>query len=68
MSRGVAVSWLESDGGDHFFCSGGLSETVTAVRPPGRPAAERAGEEGSHDKPQGGTARRVAQGTKEAPG
>jgi len=42
MPRGVAVSGLESDGGDHFFCGGGPSGKVRAVRRPGRRSAERA--------------------------
>ena len=32
MPPGVAVSGLESDGGDQFFCGGGRSGKVTAVR------------------------------------
>ena len=32
MPPGVAVSGLESDGGDQFFCGGGKSGKVTAVR------------------------------------
>ena len=32
MPRGVVVSGLESDGGDRFFCGGGSSGKVTAVR------------------------------------
>ena len=35
MPRGVAVLGLESDGGDHFFCGGGPSGKVGAVRRPG---------------------------------
>ncbi len=38
MPRGVGVSGLESDGGDLFYCGGGGSGTVRAVR---RPKAER---------------------------
>src|SRR5262245_33118865 len=34
MPRGVAVSGLESDGGDRFFCGGGRSGKVRAVRRP----------------------------------
>jgi glutamine cyclotransferase len=41
MPRGVQVSGLESDGGDRFFCGGGRSGTVRAVRRPGRGAAAR---------------------------
>jgi outer membrane protein assembly factor BamB len=36
MPRGVAVSGLESDGGDQFFCGGGSSGKVRAVRRPNR--------------------------------
>jgi glutamine cyclotransferase len=34
MPAGVGVSGLESDGGDRFFCGGGGSGTVRAVRRP----------------------------------
>ena len=34
MPRGTAVSGLESDGGDQFFCGGGSSGKVRAVRRP----------------------------------
>lgn len=36
MPPGVMVSGLESDGGDRFFCGGGKSGKVRAVRRPGR--------------------------------
>jgi glutamine cyclotransferase len=36
MPAGVNVSGLESDGGDQFFCGGGKSGKVRAVRRPGR--------------------------------
>jgi len=36
MPRGAAVSGLESDGGDLFFCGGGNSGRVRAVRRPRR--------------------------------
>ena len=36
MPRGVIVSGLESDGGDRFFCGGGSSGKVRAVRRPSR--------------------------------
>lgn len=36
MPVGVSVSGLESDGGDRFFCGGGDSGKVRAVRRPGR--------------------------------
>jgi glutamine cyclotransferase len=35
LPSGVAVSGLESDGGDRFFCGGGNSGKVRAVRRPG---------------------------------
>jgi glutamine cyclotransferase len=37
MPSGIGVSGLESDGGDRFFCGGGSSGTVRAIR---RPRAE----------------------------
>src|SRR5918994_2060711 len=36
MPPGVSVSGLESDGGDQFFCGGGRSGKVRAVRRPRR--------------------------------
>ena len=36
MPSGVGVSGLESDGGDRFFCGGGESGKVRAVRRPPR--------------------------------
>ena len=36
MPPGLSVSGLESDGGDRFFCGGGSSGKVTAVRRPKR--------------------------------
>jgi glutamine cyclotransferase len=39
MPPGVNVSGLESDGGDRFFCGGGPSGKVRAVRRPRRSAA-----------------------------
>ena len=36
MPPGVGVSGLESDGGDQFFCGGGSSGKVRAVRRPKR--------------------------------
>ncbi len=38
MPPGTAVSGLESDGGDRFFCGGGNSGKVRAVRRPARSA------------------------------
>ena len=37
MPAGMAVSGLESDGGDRFFCGGEGSGTVRVVRRPARP-------------------------------
>ena len=42
MPAGVNVSGLESDGGDRFFCGGGPSGKVRAVRRPRRAAAAQA--------------------------
>src|SRR3989449_9812562 len=39
MPAGTAISGLESDGGDHFFCGGGSSGKVRAVRRPKRRSA-----------------------------
>jgi glutamine cyclotransferase len=39
MPKGVNVSGLESDGGDRFFCGGGKSGRVRAVRRPRRRSA-----------------------------
>ena len=36
MPPGTGVSGLESDGGDRFFCGGGASGKVRAIRRPGR--------------------------------
>jgi glutamine cyclotransferase len=36
MPSGVTVSGLEADGGDRFYCGGGNSGKVRAVRRPGR--------------------------------
>jgi glutamine cyclotransferase len=36
MPAGVGVSGLESDGADQFFCGGGKSGTVRAIRRPRR--------------------------------
>jgi glutamine cyclotransferase len=42
MPRGVGVSGLESDGGDKFYCGGGRSGKVRAIRRPRRsPARSR---------------------------
>jgi glutamine cyclotransferase len=39
MPPGAGLSGLESNGGDEFFCGGGRSGKVRAVRRPGRAAA-----------------------------
>jgi glutamine cyclotransferase len=41
MPPGVSVSGLESDGGDQFFCGGGSSGKVRAVRRPRRGSSRR---------------------------
>jgi outer membrane protein assembly factor BamB len=41
MPPGIAVSGLESDGGDQFFCGGGKSGKVRAVRRPKRAATSK---------------------------
>jgi glutamine cyclotransferase len=45
MPPGVGVSGLESDGGDQFFCGGGRSGKVRAVRRPRRGSATDSGSE-----------------------
>jgi len=45
MPPGPDVSGLESDGGDLFFCGGGMSGTVRVVRRPERGSAARGGSE-----------------------
>jgi hypothetical protein len=40
MPPGVEVSGLESDGADRFFCGGGKTGKVRAVRRPRRAAAK----------------------------
>src|SRR5882724_4154907 len=45
MPEGVGVSGLESDGGDRFFCGGGSSGKVRAVRRPRRGSAAGRGAE-----------------------
>src|SRR5579864_6336762 len=41
MPAGTGVAGLESDGGDRFFCGGGNSAKVRAIRRPKRTAAAR---------------------------
>jgi glutamine cyclotransferase len=43
MPPGVTVSGLESDGGDRFFCGGGRSGKIRAVRRPTRRSAPGSG-------------------------
>jgi streptogramin lyase len=43
MPPGVGVSGLESDGGERFFCGGGNSGKVRAVRRPRRASAAGSG-------------------------
>ena len=45
MPPGMGVSGLESDGGDQFFCGGGRSGKVRAVRRPRRVSAAGSGSE-----------------------
>lgn len=45
MPSGVTVSGLESDGGDRFFCGGGSSGKLRAVRRPTRGSADDSGAE-----------------------
>ncbi|WER47781.1 PQQ-binding-like beta-propeller repeat protein [Cupriavidus sp. WKF15] len=40
MPPGVSVSGLESDGGDRFYCGGGTSGKLRAVRRPGKDAPQ----------------------------
>ena len=53
MPRGIGVSGLEADGADRFFCGGGTSGTIRAVRrprrsgPKGRGSKERAKPKGA---------------------
>jgi glutamine cyclotransferase len=49
MPPGVAVSGLESDGGDRFFCGGGNSGKVRAVRRPRRVSKAGSGSETAID-------------------
>ena len=41
MPPAVGVSGLESDGGDQFFCGGGASGKLRAVRRPKRGSASK---------------------------
>jgi len=41
MPAGVGISGLESDGGDRFFCGGGASGKLRAVRRPKRSATNK---------------------------
>lgn len=52
MPPGVGVSGLESDGGDRFFCGGGRSGKVRAVRRPRREAAPESTVRASGDAAQ----------------
>jgi glutamine cyclotransferase len=49
MPPGVGVSGLESDGGDRFFCGGGRSGKVRAIRRPRRARETATGSEGPLD-------------------
>jgi glutamine cyclotransferase len=50
MPSGVVVSGLESDGGDQFFCGGGRSGKVSAVRRPRRAQRRAAGQRAVHSQ------------------
>jgi glutamine cyclotransferase len=52
MPAGVGVSGLESDGGERFYCGGGSTGRVRAVRRPRRAAADTTGLEESNDPPK----------------
>jgi glutamine cyclotransferase len=52
MPPGVDLSGLESDGGDQFFCGGGRSGKVRAVRRPRRASAAGSGSETAVDSPE----------------
>ena len=52
MPPGVSVSGLEADGGDLFFCGGGSSGRVRAVRRPKRGSATDSGSEIPVDSPR----------------
>jgi glutamine cyclotransferase len=62
MPPGAGVSGLESDGGDRFFCGGGGSGTVRAIRRPTRdkpsPDSGGAGSAGSTGRAGRGSRRR----------
>jgi glutamine cyclotransferase len=45
MPSGTGVSGLESDGGEQFFCGGGNSGKIRAVRRPTRDSADGSGTE-----------------------
>ena len=49
MPPGAGISGLESDGGDQFFCGGGKSGKVRAVRRPRRVSAAGSGSEAPVD-------------------
>jgi glutamine cyclotransferase len=49
LPSGISVSGLESDGGDHFFCGGGSSGKIRAVRRPRRGSAVGRGSENPGD-------------------
>jgi glutamine cyclotransferase len=49
MPPGMGISGLESDGGERFFCGGGKSGKVRAVRRPGRGPATGSGSASSVD-------------------
>jgi hypothetical protein len=46
MPRGVGISGLEADGHDRFFCGGGKSGRIRAVRRPRRSGTKGSRSEG----------------------
>src|SRR6516162_8543545 len=52
MPRGIGVSGLEADGADRFFCGGGTSGTIRAVRRPRR-SAPKSRSSKARAKPEG---------------
>ena len=51
MPPGVKVSGLESDGGNTFFCGGGNTGKVRAIRRPARESATKSGSKSASKSP-----------------
>ncbi|HEX5408889.1 MAG TPA: PQQ-binding-like beta-propeller repeat protein [Gemmatimonadaceae bacterium] len=62
MPPGVAVSGLESDGGDQFFCGGGSSGKLRVVRRPGRDAVSGTQFTPTQSSPEASSSRRKQRG------